>query len=96
MTEYEDYFKCRDCTFRRNRKDKCCCTVDPDDRACDFFLPKKEVKFPIERELYRKIYPLNSGESITFSRKEIEILLEALYKDICKELFKTGNNHVGE
>lgn len=80
----EDYFKCKDC------RDECRCPVDdPDSSACLMFSPKKEVRLSIEQLLFDKIADTKSGEPITFSNKEMIILLEILYKDI--KHFKPAN-----
>lgn len=78
MSGLDDYFKCRDC------EDEYRCPVATSNGFCDIFSPKKKVKLPIERNIYHKIYLLNTGESITFSEKEIFILLEVLDKDMRK------------
>lgn len=80
----EDYFKCKDC------RDECRCPVDdPDSRVCLMFFPKKEVRLPIEYEIFNKIADAKSGEPISFSNKEMIILLGILYKDI--KHFKPAN-----
>lgn len=99
MTEHEDYFKCRDCEFK-DHKDKYHCIADPDSRACGMFIPKKEVRLPIEEKLFNKIV---SEEPITLSLKEKIILHEVLRLDLIREeqqeirkMSKTDNNCVGE
>ena len=84
MSEHEDFFKCGDCKWEQR-----CPVVDPDSRTCVMFYPKRKARLPIENMLFDKIAGTGSGEPITLSLKEKEIMLVVLNKDINEILKKT-------